>query len=53
MGIKIDDSCMMKYLDKVIVTGLQDLELSGFYDYVTAGAPVLDFLAVYQENMAA
>ena len=47
MGIKKDESCMRKYLNKVSVIGLKDP------DYVTAGASLLYFLAVYQENMAA
>ena len=53
MEINWDDSCMRKYLNNGIAMGLQDPKLSKFHDYFPTEAPLLDSLAVYQENMAA
>ena len=52
MVINRNKSCMRKYLNNVTVTGLQVPELSKFHGYVPTGASLLDFLGVYQENMA-
>ena len=53
MGRKQDESCMDKYLKRVMVNGLQDPKLGTRSAYLPEGAPLLEFLAVYQEEMDA
>ena len=52
MGIKRDEPCMRQSLNKASPNNLQDPELGKFCNFVPAGAPLLDFLAVYKEKMA-
>jgi len=53
MGRKQDESCMDKYLKRVMVNGLQDPKLGARSAYLPEGAPLLEYLAVYQEGMDA
>ena len=53
MGRKQDESCMDKYLKRVMVNGLQDPKLGTRSAYLPEGAPLLEYLAVYQEGMDA
>ena len=52
MGLHRDEACKRRYLNATITYGLQDPELEDCKEFVPAGALLLDFLAVYQENMA-
>ena len=45
-----DQKCMEKFLQKVIISGMQDPKLDTFRNLLPAGAPVLDFLSVYMEK---
>ena len=53
MGRKQDESCMAKYLDRVMVNGLQDPKLGTRSAFLPEGAPLLEYLAMYQEGMDA
>ena len=53
MGRKKDEACMVKYLGKVMVNGLQDPQLGPRSAFLPEGAPLLEYLAVYQERMDA
>jgi len=46
-----DSDCMSKYLAKVNQSGLQIPESIRFEDFLPAGAPLLDFLAVSMDRM--
>ena len=52
MWIKKDEPFMRKYLNKVIPHEIQVPELGNFKNFMPAGAPLLDFFEIYQENMA-
>ena len=51
MGRKQDESCMTKYLSRVMVNGLQDPGIGLRSAFLPEGAPLLEYLAVYQEKM--
>ena len=53
MGRKNDESCMVKYLKKIMVNGLQDPQVGPRSAFLPEGAPLLEYLAVYQERMDA
>ena len=53
MGRNQDEPCMLKYLRKVMVNGLQDPQLGPRSAFLPEGAPLLEYLAVYQERMDA
>ena len=53
MGRKQDESCMIKYLRRIMVNGLQDPQLGPKSAFLPEGAPLLEYLAVYQERMDA
>ena len=47
MGLKRAEACIRRYLSAVIPCGLQDPGLGNLHDFMPAGAPLLDILAVY------
>ena len=51
MGRKQDESYMTKYLNRVMVNGLQDPGIGLRSAFLPEGAPLLEYLAVYQEKM--
>jgi len=53
MGRKKDEACMVKYLKKIMVNGLQDPQVGPRPAFLPEGAPLLEYLAVYQERMDA
>ena len=53
MGRKRDEECMVKYLKKIMVNGLQDPQIGPRSAFLPEGAPLLEYLAVYQERMDA
>ena len=53
MGRKQDETCMKKYLNHVMVNGMQIPKIGTRSTFLPEGAPLLDYLAVYQEGMSA
>ena len=43
MNRKEDEECMSKFLDKVIVNGVQDPGLTPFEEFLPRSAPLVDF----------
>ena len=51
MGRNRDEACMRRYLNNVMITGLNNTQLGSMSEFLPARAPLVDFLAVYQEFM--
>ena len=46
MNRKVDEECMSKFLDKVIVNGVQDPGLTPLEEFLPRSAPLVDFLSI-------
>ena len=46
MNKKHDEECMMKFLDKGKVNGVQDPGLTPFEEFLPRSAPLIDFLSI-------
>ena len=46
MNKRQDEECMAIFLDKVIVNGVQDPDLTPFKEFLPRSAPLVDFLSI-------